>query len=343
MQNMTNMLIVDGGSVKTDQEGVVSGLGIVFGSESEPDQSSQRDFFTTETFVRKSESFTVPLYYNHGIGPIDTEIGEAVLTKQEDGWHAEAKIDTNDPIGAKVYKAVKQKPHGFSTGALQHLVRREAKSNDTHFIEKWVVGEISLTERPAERKAVVRSIKSVDGELVESDWSEFNPIVAVKDKEGEVLWSIENEAALEDFFFRQEKPAETIDVKYTSGTVSYSIYTYDDETGKGAEMYVTEYGSPEEVLNHISDMISKAKFQIKSNDDPETDLEDKIVQIVEKVLEGKTSTSTPEPNTELEQELADVKAKLAEREDEYAQAQTRINALEILAGAKKTLDNIKDK
>lgn len=380
MQNFSNMLVIDGGTVKTEQEGIVKGLGIVFGSEKEPDQSAQRDFFTSDTFIRKNATFTVPLYYNHGVGAIDTEIGEATLTKTEKGWEAEAQIDVNDPIGAKVYKAVKKAPHGFSTGALSHLVEREAKSNDTNFLKKWVVGELSLTERPAERKAVVQSIKSVDGELVAEDWIEYTPVVSVKDAEDNEIWNSESELSFAEFIKNAEEPVKSFDVKYTSGTVQYNLYTYDEDTGKGAEIYVTEWGSPEDLLNHISEVISKAKYQLKSNPE-DVALEDKIKTLVEDAVKelggcgcggGKddaakgSDTSMSDMSMEdcadmecdaadtecikkkkkckeqMKTQLADLKAALSEREDALAQAEAQIETLQILAGAKETLDKIKE-
>ena len=338
------MLVIDGGTVKTEQEGIVKGLGIVFGSEVEPDQSAQRDFFTSETFIRKNSSFTVPLYYNHGVGAIDTEIGEAVLTKTDKGWEAEATIDVDDPIGAKVYKAVKKAPHGFSTGALSHLVKREAKANDTNFLAQWVVGELSLTERPAERKAVVQSIKSVDGELVTEDWIEYTPVVSVKDAEDNEVWNSESETSFAEFIKNAEEPVNKFFVKYTSGTVQYNIYTYDEDTGKGAEFYMTEWGSPEDLLNHVADVISKAKYQLKSQPE-DAEFEGRVKKIVEQMNEDfkKSSIDTSsEPSEELEKELADLKATLSEREDALAQATSEIQILQILAGAKETLDKIKE-
>ncbi len=183
MNNELNLLVIDGGVVKTSiqVEGLVEGLGIVFGSEQEPDQSEQRDFFTKESMIRKRKSFSVPLYYEHGFGQYKSEIGEAVLTKGTDGWHVRGQIDTKDPDGSQVYERVKTSPHGFSTGALQHLVQREAKSNNTNFLKQWVVGELSLTERPAERKAQVYSVKSLDNKLIEETWK---PEMAIKGVSG---------------------------------------------------------------------------------------------------------------------------------------------------------------
>jgi predicted oxidoreductase (fatty acid repression mutant protein) len=238
----TNILIIDGGTVKTDESGTVEGLGIVFGSEEEPDSSKERDFFTKESFIRKKEQFIVPLYYNHGLGPIKTEVGEATLTKEENGWRATAQIDIADEIGKAVYDIVKEKPHGFSTGALQHLVRREAKSNGTNFLKQWVVGEISLTERPAERKAVVESIKSADGEIIATTdaWVEevkeaIPPVIPTEDsklipvfnEKGEKVWDLD-----EDTFKK---------VVEVAGDAKCGGYSYINVNEESASITVSEF------------------------------------------------------------------------------------------------------
>lgn len=167
-KDKNTLLVIDGGTVKSEENGVVTGLGIVFGSPAEPDQSSERDFFTPDSFIMKKNTFEVPLYHNHGF-PIKEQIGEARLTKTQEGWRADAQIDLSTELGRSVYESVKTSPYGFSTGALSHLVVREAKENDTNFLRNWVVGELSLTPRPAERKAVVQAVKSIDGEVIYED------------------------------------------------------------------------------------------------------------------------------------------------------------------------------
>src|SRR5690606_23792827 len=109
--------------------------------------------------------------------------------KTDDGWVAEAQLDLTSDSGKAVYESVKDTPHGFSTGALGHLVQREEQKNGTNFIKRWVVGEISLTTRPAEKKAVVQTVKSIsvdsDGNVVSSDqWAENPVTVKFLDKDG---------------------------------------------------------------------------------------------------------------------------------------------------------------
>lgn len=352
-----NILIIDGGSVKTEEDGVVSGLGIVFGSESEPDQSSQRDFFTADSHIRKSESFTVPVYHEHGLGLSDEEIGEAILTKEEGGWKAVARLDLTNDYAKKVYEAAKTKPYGFSTGALQHLVKRVPKGNNTNFLKKWVVGEISLTERPAERKAVVEYVKSVtaDGELVtESAWETEKPmieIISAFDSENNEIWNLEANKSFEDTVKDLTDPPTSLDIKYVSGTRRYTLFMESEEKGTSAQLEYIEWGSAEELLSYIGTAITNAKFEPKEDLDND-DLEKTVGQLVTKFLEehsknelsndseNKESDELPVDNTD---ELADLRKQLSDREEELKLANEQVARLEILADAKDTINKNKGK
>lgn len=363
MRNIANLLIIDGGAVKTSEEGLVEGLGIVFGSEEEPDQSSQRDFFTKDSFVRKKDTFDVPLYYEHGFGAIDVEIGEATLTKTDSGWKAVAKIDTSDELGKKVYEAVKEKPHGFSTGALQHLVKREARQNNTNFLKQWVVGELSLTERPAERKAVVESVKSVDGEIIKEDaWDTMEEKIEITllDKEANAIWTSAGDVkqldGLTPYF---------IELKSVSGSVRYQVYMYDEEGKGGTEIQVYEWGGVEGFITHLQNVINTAALNVKSEPQKEEGFEEKVNSLIEKALSDKLSQKMScedtededcDPETgecdkedemknasELEKEIADLKSELSDRDDALTKAKEEIARLEILAGAKETITKNKGK
>lgn len=370
MRNTSNLLIIDGGTVKTNEEGLVEGLGIVFGSEEEPDQSSKRDFFTKDSFIRKKESFSVPLYYEHGLGAIDVEIGEATLTKTDQGWKANAVIDTSDELGKKVYEAVKEKPHGFSTGALEHLVKREARSNNTNFLKQWVVGEISLTERPAERKAVVESVKSVNGEIITEDaWESIDEKVAILlyDAEGNQIWAQGDETKN----LSELNPAK-VELKYVSGSVEYRLSMGDEDSGIQTEVHVYEWGGVENFITHLQNVLNTAAMNIKSEQTPE-DKEESFEERVNKLItEALTKNSQKSVKMEdecddmeddecdeededcmesemkkqlelLTKELADLKSELSDREDALTKAKEDIARLEILAGAKEIITTKKGK
>lgn len=352
-KQLDNLLVIDGGTVKSEENGVVKGLAIVFGSSKEPDQSSQKDFFTSDSFIMKKNSFEVPLYHNHGF-PVKEQIGEAVLTKTEIGWEAVAKLDLSNELAKQVYENAKSKQYGFSTGALSHLVEREAKDNSTHFLKRWVVGELSLTERPAERKAVVQAIKSLDGEITYEDAFELESkdteeakadtlSVAVFDEDGNQVWSTgESIEVLEAV-----NTAKTIEIKGASGSVTYQLYHYDEDSGTGSEMTMYQWGGTEDFIDRMRSMLDAASKAVKGKTDQDLSLEDKVEKIVKSMLPEKTeSEQVSELKTQLQdakEELAQAEQKFSDSEADLTEAKKQIARLEILAGAKKTIDNIKGK
>lgn len=349
------MIVIDGGECKSvNEEGVVVGLGIVFGSSAEPDQSKERDFFTVDSFIQKKTSFDVPLYHNHGF-PIKHQIGEATLTKTETGWNAEARIDLEDELGKQIYKTVKSNPYGFSTGALSHLVEREAKENNTNFLSMWPVGELSLTPRPAERKAIVQAVKSINDE----GEAEFGPVwtdeveasatlVAIYGEDGQKIWDAED--ATKDLSDLTEK-VKKIELKFTNayGSVTYDVSLYDSETDTGTSIVMYEYGGVEDLINHLQDVVSKASAAVKSENKGEPTLEDKIKNIVKTMLPAKEGDNDNEVS-ELKSQLQEMQDKLATAEQRASDSETnltdaneKIARLEILAGASKTIQKIKGK
>lgn len=338
----SNYLVIDGGVVKTSEEGVVSGMGIVFGSEAQPDQSSMRDFFTEDSFITKRKTFSVPLYYDHGLGLIDEEIGEATLTKTKDGWFAEANIDTTSETGKKIHDRVKDKPHGFSTGAVSHLVKREARGNNTNFLKKWPVGELSLTERPAERRATVQTVKSIDGAPVYEDaFKDTSVIVALYDEAGTKIWDVESGT-------EPPKEAKTIELKYAGGSISYELFVGDETSTM--EISVEEYGDPQKIVNQIQAMLNKAAENATKSEDEFKEqvraivLEEiaKSAQVEEVTEEVKSDTEEIADDTS-DNELAEVKSQLEQREIELAAAKERMEFLEVLAGLQETINDNKGK
>lgn len=353
----SNLLVIDGGTVKTEENGIVTGLGIVFGSEQEPDQSREKDFFTKESFIMKKSEFVVPLYYNHGVGVINEQIGDATLTKTDTGWNAEARIDTTDEVGMKVYEAVKDRKHGFSTGALQHLVKRESKSNGTNFLKKWVVGELSLTERPAERKAVVQSVKSIDGEAVfETAWPEDtqNTVsIELLDAEGTKIWNSGDDTKnLKDSVGN----AKTVNIKDVYGSVEYSLSIYDEDSDRGAQISVYEWGGYQDFIGHLQDVLAVAAAAAAADDKEDTttasalisinkskELEAQVEAIVKSILEkNEQDSDTRKQLEEKEAELEASKAALAATEKALADLKYEQYG-EILAGAEETINNNKGK
>lgn len=151
-----------GGNLKSvSDQGVLEGKAIVFGSELEPDISPFKDFFTEDTYVHPDEAFTTPLFFEHGLS-YRKPIGKALVYKTANGWDATAELDLTDPVVKARFPEIKAGGWGFSSGAVGHVVDRHKKSNGTHHIVQWAVGELSITKTPAEPKALIHSVKSLD-------------------------------------------------------------------------------------------------------------------------------------------------------------------------------------
>lgn len=346
------MLVIDGGAVKSQEDGVAIGQGIVFGSPNDPDQSKERDFFTAESFIMGKDKFEVPLYHNHGF-PVKVQIGEAVLTKTDNGWDAEAKINLSNELGKQVYETMKTVPYGFSTGAMTHLVEREAKENNTNFLKTWVVGELSLTPRPAERKAVVQAIKSLDGEEVVYEDLKVAPTqeemdnsvtVAFYEKDGEGVWEPSSSVPMPEWA-KDSKNIEKGTFKYisTSGSVTYDFSTYDSEAETYTDIVMYQYGGAEDLISTMQNILNTAAAAVKGKTEEELTLEDKVQKIVKNMLPEKTDNTEI---SELKTQLQDAKDKLAEAEQKFSESETnlteateKIARLEILAGANDTIKN----
>jgi len=293
-----------GGEVKADGAGVVSGKGIVFGSPDQPDSSYFKDYFTDESFINKRDSFEVPLYFDHGMGTYQDQIGDAVMTKGPDGWQVVAQLDLEDASGKQIYDMVKEGDYGFSTGALSHLVQRIESKNDTNWLKRWVVGEISLTKRPAEPRAVVENIKCIgdDGSVCYKD--------AFAAEEPEV----------------PEVPTksspDSTDEEITLKTLNAKLEELLDEVmTMNTPTVVVKQEAPKELVEQIKSLLEE-KNSVADVDELESLKSD---------LKAK------------DEELAELTNNLDSREDELTKAKTKIAQLEILAGAKDYLDKLEGK
>lgn len=161
MSNTINHFTWGGDFKSIAEQGLLEGDAIVFGSEVSPDISQFKDFFTKETYVHPDDEFTTALYMEHGFS-YRKPIGKAKLKKTEKGWTAIAELNMDDPVVKSRFPEIKSGGWGFSTGAVGHVVERESKNNGTHFISQWSVGELSITRTPAEPKALVHTVKSLE-------------------------------------------------------------------------------------------------------------------------------------------------------------------------------------
>lgn len=158
-----------GGNLKSvNDQGLIEGDGIVFGSEEKYDLSPFKDFFTPDTFVHPEQKFTTPLFLEHAF-QYKQSIGKAYMYKTESGWKATAELDLENPIVKEKFDDIKKGGWGFSTGSSAHVVLREEKKDGTHHITQWPVAELSITKTPAEPTALIRNVKSLNEYYGESD------------------------------------------------------------------------------------------------------------------------------------------------------------------------------
>lgn len=301
-----------GGNLKSvGDEGILEGDAIVFGSEQSPDISNYKDFFTEETYVHPENEFVTALYMEHGFS-YRKPIGKARITKSKNGWTAIAQLDMSNDVIKSRFPEIKKGGWGFSTGAVGHVVDREERKNGTHFITQWSVGELSLTRTPAEPKALIHTVKSLD---------EYYTLLASDDL---------------------EEPMEQNDSNQMNSHLMKIIEMLISEIAK---KHIEDYINPqlEEIKNKLSlpigsevnnqelTVLKTENEDLKSSiNDLQSSFNEKEALLSEKmVLLSETQAELEELKTKdlqtLEDELVQYKTKIAEIEDELEKTKKTLN------------------
>ena len=190
---MNDTLAFYGGAVKALGGGKIAGYGILFTAE--PDLQGER--FTKSTNIGMSVGDHRDIYYRHGAHPIiqDRELGTATLKEiDEAGAFFEGELNLRDDYEKYIYKLAQLGKLGWSTGALSHLLKKEKKDQGPTDIQRWIVGEISLTPNPVEARTSAFPVKSMDaGETDELD------AFIKSEEEPEVKFDIAGTPALKAF------------------------------------------------------------------------------------------------------------------------------------------------
>jgi phage head maturation protease len=177
---MDETMMIYGGSIKTTDDGRVSGYLVRFGSPRDTDLEG--DFFTKSTDfgrpMQVGETYPLRLYYAHGMDPRvgRKAIGEGVVKMDDAGLWYEGQIEQSDEYRAMIKRLAQEGRLGFSSGAAGHLVIREATGvGKSARIVAWPLGEASLTPRPAEARnmATVKSLAEVKDAYEMPDMSEM--------------------------------------------------------------------------------------------------------------------------------------------------------------------------
>lgn len=141
-----------GDEVKSLGDYLIKGRAIVYGG-----RDIVGDYFTKDTDLGETRSMVgLPVYYDHALGSMRGRIGEVKeWIPVDDGIDVIIELDKRKQYVEQVMELVKRGALGLSTGAVGHLVHREAGQ-----LKRWVVGELSLTTSPCEPRTVT-SAKSV--------------------------------------------------------------------------------------------------------------------------------------------------------------------------------------
>lgn len=155
-------LIFQGGEVKSLGGNKIGGHLVLFTTKQDPDTSG--DYFDADTDFDFEDGDRRSGYYNHGfdvkIG--NNKIGTGTLSKDKIGVWLEAQLAERNDYAEAIMEMVKKGALGLSSGALSHLVRREAKnkSGTLNYVSHWPIGEWSGTPTPAEPRTLAVSIKT---------------------------------------------------------------------------------------------------------------------------------------------------------------------------------------
>jgi HK97 family phage major capsid protein len=147
-------------SVKAVGEYTVKGTALVYGG-----RDLVGDTFTKETDLGETRPFIgMPVYFDHSGGRLESQIGEVkAWIPTDEGIDVEIEIYKSRKYARDVMKLVKSGHLGMSTGAVSHLVVRNAGE-----LKRWVIGELSLTATPAEPRTIA-DVKAVGVQALLSD------------------------------------------------------------------------------------------------------------------------------------------------------------------------------
>ncbi len=191
----TDTLIYQGGEVKSlDKSGKIGGHIVLFTTKNDPDTSG--DYFDSDTDFDIEDGDRISGYFEHGfdikIGA--RKIGKGYVTKDEKGLWMEGQIDKREKYAEEIIALIDAKKLGYSTGALSHLVQREAKNRagTLNYITHWPLKEWSLLTEPCEPRIVAQSLKmwsdGIKGSAL-GDYTEHGMVTAAMDALNERLRS----------------------------------------------------------------------------------------------------------------------------------------------------------
>jgi hypothetical protein len=169
----SDILIFDGGEVKSLGDGRFGGWAVLFNSVDKSSHMDRFDANETDFGVDGDEwkSVTAPVMFHHGLDPKfgKTRIGQVQYEKKALGVWAEGILKVRKNYEQKYADDLKDiealiaaKALGLSTGVPAHMVSRRSVSTG-NLVETWPLdcSELSLTHTPAEPRTLAVSLKSL--------------------------------------------------------------------------------------------------------------------------------------------------------------------------------------
>jgi hypothetical protein len=153
-----------GDAIKSLADGAIGAFAVRFGSESQPDMSQMRDYFTKSTDFWLDAWDRRPMLYHHALDE-DTSDAPRIGTwtkaevKDEGVW-LEGQLDKSHRYYGAIKELIRRGVLRLSSDSAPHLVRRAVKGS-THEVTRWPLLAASLTPTPAEPRLTAVSFKAL--------------------------------------------------------------------------------------------------------------------------------------------------------------------------------------
>ena len=151
-------------ATRTDAGVTLGGYLVTFGGA-----DVDGEYFADDTDFGIDESGTVGVYFHHGMAPKfgKRRVSKASLRKDDFGIFAETVLAERDEYERFIVQLAEAGKLGWSSGTAAHLMERETQPDGRTKITRWPIAEASLTHTPAEPRAAVMPLKSL--QFVEVD------------------------------------------------------------------------------------------------------------------------------------------------------------------------------
>lgn len=163
---------------------------ILFGSESQPDISEDRDFFTKATDFWLDKMNRRPMVYNHAMDKATKAepvvgVWDKAEIKDELGVWFEGQLDANHRYREAIGQLIEAEALGASSDSAPQFVKRTKMANNTNRVDRWPILAGSLTPYPAEPRMmqlpvseIKAAFKSIGAELPALKSKKAKPVKA---------------------------------------------------------------------------------------------------------------------------------------------------------------------